>query len=302
MSVEKPGHWQSLLKSFNPHFYRYIAGQSFGRSFVYVLLLSFVLSLALSLKYTVTFKRFIPRAHQWLLAHAPEAWPKGLTEIKIENGRVSSPVVQPFTHKWGEFTFVLDTTGGISSLDEYKQGVLLLKNKVVFKRKKSALETEIREYDLAKVESFIIRKGNIDKGIIAEIINKDKSFVINAGTLKSLFMLFYRIAFIAMLLWFFIYYLNAKVTQGLFFALLALPANKILKANLKYRELLNIALYAFTPATVSVLIMALAGVNLPALWFLYCLLYSIYLILGIKDTRDNPKIPEVSAISDSQGA
>ncbi|MBM3254922.1 MAG: DUF1189 domain-containing protein [Candidatus Omnitrophica bacterium] len=295
MSDEKTGHWLSLIRSFDLSLYPRIVNQSFGRSFVYLLLLSFVLSLLLSAKYTFKFKGFVTQAKVWVSANINEIWPKGLSEVKIENGLVSSQTQQPFTYKRGDFVFILDTTAKVKSLEEYKNGILVTKNKVIVKTRKSDVESELKEYDLSKVQSFLIRQGDTAKGIIAEVASGKKSFSLSLGLLKPWFKLIYAGVFSGLLIWLFIYYLNAKIIFALAFAVFALIVNKIFKAGLTYAKLLNICFYALTPATAVSLVIMLIGTKIPLPWLLHLLLFGIYLVLGIKSVRDNPQTQEPNA-------
>ncbi len=295
MSEDRPGHWLSLFKSFDTHFYRRIVNQSFGRSFVYVTLLSFAVSLLFSAKYSIMFMNFIPKSQYWVRAQLPEKWPQGLTEIKIEKGQVYSSVTQPFTQKWREVAFVLDTTGKINSLDEHNQGILITKNKVILKSKESKYETRTREFDLSKVDSLVIRRGDMDKGIIVEIVNNGKPYNITYKSFGVLLKLFSIAAFFALFFSGFVYYLIAKTLQALIFALFGLLTNTIINAGLRYSGLLNISIYAITPATALSIAIMLIGAKIPTFWLLYCLVFGVYLVMGIKNARDNLDIPAASS-------
>ncbi|MEI6631790.1 MAG: DUF1189 family protein, partial [bacterium] len=197
--------------------------------------------------------------------------------------------------KRGDFVFILDTTAKVKSLDEYKNGILVTKSKVIVKTKKSDVESELKEYDLSKVQSFLIRQGNTAKGIIAEVTSGKKTFSLSFGLLKPWLKLIYVGVFSGLLIWLFIYYLNAKIIFALIFTVFALIVNKIFKAGLTYAKLLNICLYALTPATAVSFIIMLIGIKIPLPWLLHLLLFGIYLVLGIKSVRDNPEIQEPNA-------
>lgn len=295
MKSEKTGHWLSLIRSFDLSFYPRIVNQSFWSSFAYLLLLSFVLSLLLSAGYTIKFNGFVKQAKAWASVHIDEIWPEGLNEVRVENGQVSSLTPQPFTHKWGDFAFILDTTGKVRSLDEHKNGILVTKGKAVVKTKKSDVESELKEYDLSKVQSFFIRQGDTAKGIIAEVTSGKKNFSLGLESLKPWLKLIYALVFSGLLLWLFIYYLNAKIIFALFFAVFALVANKIFKAGLTYAKLLNICLYALTPATAVSAVIMLAGIKIPLPWLLHLLLFGVYLALGIRSVKDNLQSEEPNA-------
>jgi len=137
MSEKKVGLWESIGRSFDPGFYAEIIGQSFSRTLAYLLILSAIVSFAFSLTLAVTLYRSTSNVKGWVRTHMDEIWPQGVTEIKLVKGVVSSDGPQPSVHKWGkDFAFIIDTTGKTDSLGGYEQGLLLTKNKFVFKVKK----------------------------------------------------------------------------------------------------------------------------------------------------------------------
>lgn len=287
MPDEKPGYWLSLLKSFDPKFYKNILGQSFGRSFVYIMLLSFLVSSLLAVKIKIEYDKFASMSRVWIEEHIDNIWPKGLVEIKIENGQVSSDVQQPYMHKWNDFVFILDTTGSIKSLADYNQGILVVKDKILVKSKKSRYETRVQEYDLSRLERFVISPGDTNKGIIAEIKAKNKLFNISMKLISFWIRFIGGIIFFAVLLILFSFYLSAKIIQGVLFALFSMLPNKIIGANLNYAKLLNISLYALTPVSILSVIIIMAGIKLLFFWFVSFFIYMSYIILGIKNIKDN---------------
>ncbi len=287
MPEKKPGYGISLLKSFNPNFYKNIVDQSFGKSVVYIMLLSFVVSLLLAAKVKIGYNSFVSMSKVLIEKNLDNLWPKGLGEIKIEKGLVSSDTQQPYISKWNDFVFILDTTGEVKSLNDYKYGILLIKDKLIVKREKSGYETRIEEYDLSMLGKFSVRPGDPSKGIIAVINNKDKLFNINMKLISFWMRFIGGIIFFIVLLIFFPCYLIAKIIQGALFALFAMLPNKAIGANLNYVKLLNISLYALTFPTMLALISMLAGVKFPMFWLVYSFIYMAYIILGIKNIKDN---------------
>ncbi|GEM_PF-1277601 len=285
MPENKPGHGVSLLKSFDPYFYKNIINQSFGRSVVYIMLLSFVVSFLISVKIKLSYDAFSSSALVWLEQNSGNLWPKGLGEIKIENGIVSSDTPQPYIYKLRDFVFILDTTGATTSLTADSYDILILKNKIIVKDKASKYEKRTREYDLSKVGTFLIRPGDAGKGIISEIKTPKKQVEITLKMIKSWAKLLGHGVFLLMLLVFFVFYLAAKLIQGAFFALLALLPNKSSGANLNYAKLLNLSLYALTPPTIMAVIIMLAGKQFSGFWLVYSIIYIIYMILGIKNIK-----------------
>ena len=159
------------------------------------------------------------------------------------------------------FVFIIDTTGGVATIDpSYKQGILLTKNKLIYKQS----EIETREYDLSRIKSF-----NLDHEAIGEW----------KGILK-------RFSLPIVFASFFPYFVITKLIQILFFSLIALIVNVATKTNLKYQNLFNISLFALTPPVLLATIFNLTGLRIPFLGLVYIVIYLIFLIEGVRSCRE----------------
>jgi hypothetical protein len=95
---------------------------------------------------------------------ADKWWERNLPEIRIENGRVSSPATQPFVkelQREGEvYIFVLDTTGATGTLDPtYRQGVLLTEHEVIARDR----DGSIQGYSLRRVRNFVLNQVTLER-------------------------------------------------------------------------------------------------------------------------------------------
>ena len=284
----KIGFWKSLVQSFNPKFYKEIAKQSFGRSFKYLILFLLLVSLLIGGKFTIALKGGMQKAEQWINENLPEKIKEYLPEqMEIKNGELSVSVEQPFIKSENkEFAFVIDTTGQITSLDDYKNGLLITKTKMILKQTKPTGGVEIKEQDFAEIESLTIRRGDETRGEIAEFISPQKSFILTYDLLNRWARKLWQIAFLPIFIFLFIYFLIAKFLQLFLFSPVSLITNTLAKVELQYKDLLNIGVYALTPATFLATLFLLFNVVIPAFGLIYILIYSAFLVLGVLNSRD----------------
>ena len=248
MEEGKVGIWTGFVNSFNPGAYEKIVKQKFSRSFLYLLVIVLVISALFSVKFTSVFTRaageFIGKAEQ------------EIPEIRITDGVVSVPVEQPYIYEAAEYAFIIDTTGKIASLDDYDSGLLLLKDKIIYKDK-ARMKTE--SYDLSKIAALHITPETLRRGL-----KKGSKILVPA-------------LFVALAIWFII----SKFIQVFLFSLVSLFANNLKKKNLTYSELLNIGIYGLTAPTVLAAVLILFNVQFRLFGLIYCLLYIFVLVSAV---------------------
>ncbi len=280
----KTGFWKSLGQSFNPKFYKEIVNQSFGRSFKYLILFLLLVSLLIGWKFSLTLKKGMGEAEQWINENLPGKIQEYLPEqIEIKNGQLSTTAKQPFMRSFaeGEGVFIIDTTGKVSSLDDYENGFLLTKTKMILKNIKPDGTVEIKERDFADIDSLTIRRGDEARGEIIEFISPQKSFVLTYDLLDRWARNIWRIAFLPAFVFLFIYFLIAKLIQLFLFIPVSLITNRVVNAKLEYKNLLNIGVYALTPPTFLATLFLLFNVAIPEFGLIYILIYSAFLVLGV---------------------
>ncbi len=264
---EKKNIWFCFIGSFSPKFYKNIVSQSFARSFGYLSLLVLVLSLVLSVKYTLNTRVAIQKFVEWINTVFVEKIPEFLPEINIKNGKVSSPAEQPLIREWKEFAFILDTTGTITSLDKYKNGILLTKHTLIVKHTERS-KTQTEEYDLSKVKSFKITPGE-KEGEFITLNFEGRKFNLTQNNIERWSDIVVKIIFPIMVASLFFYYLLAKIFHLLLFSLLSLIVNGVTNAKLKYDNLLNIGVLALTPPVVFSVLVAVFGLKIPLFGLIY---------------------------------
>jgi hypothetical protein len=281
---EKRNIWFGFIGSFSPKFYKEIARQPFARSFGYLILLATFVSLTLSAKYSLEAKPFIEKAAQWVYTEFTEKISEVIPEINIKNGEVSSPAEQPFVKdEWKEFAFVLDTTGKITSLGEYKNGILITKHEFITKYTENG-RTKIEKYDLSSVKSLSIIPGKKEGELL--ILNiEGQAFSLTREKIKRFAEIIGKILLPVMVIIMFLYHLIAKFIQIFFFSLLSSTVNKIHNVKLNYDNLLNIGVFALTPAVVFGVLAEVLDLRIPLLGIIYIGLYSAFLIMGVINSK-----------------
>ena len=284
--LEKKGNfWQELIQSFNPNFYCSIVQQSFGRTFRYIILLALFVAIALSVKPTVDFKIQMFGATRWAQGNLPQIL-SGITVITIEKGQVFCSAQQPFVKRLDiqkdKVTFIIDTTGQITSMDGYDLGLLLTKNKLILKSTESEGVAKIQEYDLSKVAYFNLQAGEKAKGEIVNIaFNKEKTYQLTYRKLAKLLKIFQWAAFPIILISLFSYYTFTRIAQLFIFSPLSLLVGKFTKSGINYPKILNIGAYALTPPTLLAVLFIIIKAGPPAFWLLYMFIYVFFLIAAI---------------------
>lgn len=277
------GLFKTIFSTFSPSFYKKIVAQSFWRSAGYLLLLGLVVSLVFSTGRMFQMKFVIvDKLAAGLSSPQATAVIQSIPEIKIENGTASSPVQQPFIIEKQDFVFVLDTTGKITSLDNYKQGLLLAKNKLIMKSAKAeGSGAEINEFDLARVaKQLIIKAGDIKKNEIAELTWSGKAFSVTENSIKKLGAIILLIILPFSIIIGFVLFVIAKLFHAAFFSLAGLIANRAMDAKLKYENLINICIYALTPPTLLSIAINLLFWQVRSLLFAWAIFYiAIYIAL-----------------------
>ncbi|MBU1125966.1 MAG: DUF1189 domain-containing protein [Candidatus Omnitrophica bacterium] len=288
--------FKGIINSINPRFYPQIAAQSLGKSFLYLLFLVLIVSLLLSTRYLFQFKSTFLKFTDEIFMNPQETFLIELPEIVIDEGKVNSEAPQPLVIDKKEYVFILDTTGTITALTDYENGMLLTKDKFLIKTTRSkASSAETNEFDLAKlrISPIIIQPGDEDKGELLNIIFGEKVFsATRANVLK-----FGRTAGLVLapflLLFVFGLTLVGRIVQVLFFSPISILMNNINKTGLAYRQLINIGIYAMTlPTAISTLAIVIFGGDrngiLPVLlFFQYMIIYTVYLSLAVKQCKSS---------------
>lgn len=230
-------------------FYKEIFYQPFGKTLRYLLLLALLATLVLGVRYSILFNRISEKGLQWIGENIPY--------IEITDGVVAADVEQPFMIEEEGFVMIIDTTGQTLEIGpRYDSGILLTRNKVIIKQDRARTQ----EFDLSKIKQFRLDKEGLGKW--------RKFFV---GILIP-FMIIMQ----------FVYFFMAKIVQAVIAGLAVL----IFKPQYKYSNILNVCVYALTPATILALLVTLVTPK-PLLYFpiIYLGMYVAFVVGGIRQVH-----------------
>lgn len=202
--------WQSI-SSFD--FYKKALTFRMAEVFKYLVLLLLVFSLLISGGVTFRMTKVFGDLADWAI--------KNLPAIDITDGKVSVDAQMPFKIREKGMELILDTTGQTTFIsEETEQGILLTKDKLIYKQSKNQINT----YELSNVKKLSLNRTSIEnwKRISLRI--------------------FFPLCFAAV----FIYYVIAKTLQLLFFSLLPLAVCGIRNIKLRYSEIFKITVFALT--------------------------------------------------------
>lgn len=247
--------FQEIVKAVTDFkFYKQVKDFQTSRVMKYIFSLIFLITLVLTIRFTYDVKRGINIAVNWAKLNLPV--------IEIQNGVVSVDIGQPYKIEEEDFALIIDTTGEITSLDEYRKGILLTKDKVMYKENEVKTET----YDLSNVKSL-----RIDENFM-NVLKRNVVWII----------------FPFMLVGIFIYFCIARFLQIFIFSLISLATSSIANVKLNYKQLLNIGVYAITPSAILGALTAFFAIVLPLFAILYAGLYIVYLIMAILNCKETP--------------
>lgn len=223
-----------------------------GKSFKYILSLMLLISLVLSIGYSFALSKGLDAAVKWMK--------KNLPVIEIQNGAAKVDVEQPYKIEQDEFAVIIDTTGKVTSLDGYKKGMLLMKDKVIYKE--SETKTEI--YNLADIKSL-----RIDENFM-NAIKKNAAWILFPFILVGTYL----------------YLAIARLFQVVIFSVVTIFASTVAKARLEYKEIFNIGVYAVTLSTILGAIAALFVKQIPGFGFVYAAIYITYLVAAVMNCKE----------------
>ncbi len=234
-------------------FYKTIINEHYSESFKYLVLLLCFVTLISSVHYTIELVKIFSEFSEWAENNLPV--------INIINGKVSTPYNETVVAKKGDMVIIIDTADRIESLDDYPRGILIKKDKLIYKPNP---ETEPIVYDLSKIKSFTLSPDTLARW------RRILPFPIFPIIGLSLFL----------------YYSITRILQIFVFGLFSLIINGMGKFNISYSGLFNIGVYALTPGMILGIFLASVGVKGGGWWFLlYFVIYMVYLYRGILSTR-----------------
>lgn len=221
---------------YSPEFYSNAAQMAFGKALVYFLLLALLLTIIRS---SVIIFPIVTSAQQGITKFMNEAagiYPQELV-VRIQKGQVSTNVKEPYfvsVPKSGgsatvESILVIDTKTPFSTsqFNQYKAVVWLTKDSIFYKSNNSS---EVKAYDLSKVDNF-----TIDKTFVNSLVAKITPWTKFIGPVLGL------LVFIGVYLSY-----DFRLLYLLFFAFVLWLLSKAFKKELSYGKSYVMGMYAIS--------------------------------------------------------
>jgi len=118
--------FQEIIKSIRDFkFYKEVKDIQLAKGLKYVFSLVLLITVVITIRYSYDFRRGLNIAVNWTIQNLPP--------IEIQNGVAIVDVKQPFKIIEEDFAVIIDATGEITSLDGYERGVLLMKDRIMYK-------------------------------------------------------------------------------------------------------------------------------------------------------------------------
>lgn len=239
--------YRSLVK---PKTYIYFSNISLRRCIIYFICVCIIFSILGSLRYVYDYNKFVTAINKEVN--------DGFPEFKFINGEVlvnqSEPII--LTEK-SKYTIIVDTTGksNESTLKDYERVILILKDKAFIKESKHRVD---------EMYFKVFKNVNFNKEELKQSIWKLRLFSI---IIILLFILGSIIMYLS--LCFIVSFLGTII-------------NGVFKAGIAYKTLFKISIFSVTPSVLLSTIIKLLGVKYINLYYLYILISTVYLFIGIR--------------------
>lgn len=239
------------MSFYSSSLYRDVRANWRGIAFLHLFLLLAICWIPIMFKLQSRLNHFINNEAPKIIRQIPE--------ITITDGIVSTREKKPYYIKdadTGETLLLIDTTGEITSIEDYDAVMLLTKTQLIVKR--NAIET--RSFDLSQVKSFSIDQLTL--------------FRWSEAIQQWLILLLYPFAL------FFSYFY--RLAQALLYAAIGMLLAKIFHAQLRYQELLSLSLIALTPVIIVNTAYNYMDIRVPFWWLLSFTVAMGYLAFAVK--------------------
>ncbi len=241
-------------------FYKSIKDNKFSRSFVYLLLLFLIIYCINGTRTFIATRIGVDELVSGINTNIPE--------FRLENGEFSFAGEMPYyISSSTDEAFVIDTTGQVdeSILRDVSSGLLITKDTVYAKRS----DIETREFSLTELKGITLTKQKV-----LEFLPK----------ISWIVLIFIAFGFIFVLGW--------KLLNAVILALLGLVVNSVLKGSLKYKNMLNISIYALTLPMLLQLAVNLYGYPFPSFGLIYWGISILYVVMAVRACKEEPEAPQ----------
>jgi hypothetical protein len=269
----------ALSGAFVPGFYLKISRQPLIGTIKFLLFFILIISAALSLSDALVVNSQLKYAQNWANDNL-----KKFPAMELKGGILIQPqesFMLEIGNEFSVFAVEFDQKKEAEILAKYKNAVLLTRTQIIFKQtgKDSVYAEKRRDYDKHRNWKLSPQGAGFalafDKNQILVTPENVKKWLKVASIF--LFPVFFSILFII--------YSFTKPLQVLFFSLIGLIANSILKTGMSYSQVFNICAYALVPPATFAALLELFRLNLPGLWFLFSAIYMLYIFLGLQSAK-----------------
>ena len=275
-----------FLGGFIPAFYAKIARQSVARTISFLSVLILIISAAFSLKSVLMINPRLKFVQKWAEVNLKKI-SRELPVIEIKDGTLIQPKEAYVLEMGRNFVFAVepDQKKEAAILEKYKNIVMLTGKQFVFKQTREDSVSEERRYDLGKIKNWKVFP--IEAGLVLSFENNQIS--VTPATVKKWLKVTAILIFPVFLLILSGFYSFTKLFQILFFSLIGLIANAVLKAEASYQQIFNICAYALVPSTTLAVLWEIFQLRLPGFWFLFSGIYILYIFLGLQSAKTGKK-------------
>jgi len=270
-----------ILGGFFPAFYVKIARQPVGRSIGFLLSFILVISAVFSLQGALLMRPQLELVQKWAEVNLKKI-SAGFPVIEIKAGELVAPKETYILEMGKDTVFAVEPKQEKEAiiLEKYKNVVMLTGKKLVYKKSGDSRSEETR-YSLDKLNS--LKVSPLESGLAFSFENTRIS--VTPETVKKWLKVIGFFIFPVFLFIMFNLYSFTKPAQVLFFSLIGLLVNAVLKAQAPYKQIFNICVYALVPATIFVVFLEILHLRLPGVWFLVNAVYVLYIFLGLQAVK-----------------
>lgn len=275
MKENKISFWKKIKTSiFDFDGYQDLAIEKVSRTIVYIVFLMLIFGIIVSFAYTFKFSQIINEAKDYINNEIAEINYENYelnvklnsgesTEIDSNNMLVDKVIINTNIDNQEEINKNID------KISSQTNGILILKDKVIFK---TSLNTNTIEYSYKDIsETYNI--NNISKEEIIKILSGNEFYV------------FMTSFFMAMFVYMFIVYLSSILVDILLIAIIAYIVARIMGLKLKYSIIYNMATYSLTlPIILNIIYIVVnmfTGFTIEYFRIMYTAIASIYIITAI---------------------
>ncbi|MBN2077789.1 MAG: DUF1189 domain-containing protein [Spirochaetes bacterium] len=182
-------------------------------------------------------------------------------EFSLTEKGIHVDAKMPFVTKTEDTIIVIDTSRPISRkvLEGYEKGVLVERNKIIYKR--DMIRTE--EYNMEALKSF----APITKADIARWIS------------------YLRYGIPVVIVFYAVFFYVGKIFWALIVSLFGLIVMSIMKMSLEFGDVFKLSIYSLTMPVILETILEVGGISLPYFVVLYLGIALLYLGLGFREIK-----------------